>query len=307
MNIKIIQHIMPWEIDYAMLTYMQLKKSKYHLPKDVNITIDTDLNLSSHIINWDKSKLPKEFFIEKYNHISSLLIDYNHTKRIYNEDKLYGCIDSVKTTIDKKTDYYISICPDMYFSEYTIPYLIESAKQITNKYFVITPEISKLWDWTWDEITSSQYNNISYDDWNKVDIFDIRYNNKTSNQEILLRPTQKSKWAGWCDLYNKAFYEELCPFQEDWTGYGPWDWYSMLISDYAKQKGVDFQQYVLQGDTIFEYSVGPLKGENVNGFAKYYKDMLVLNDIPNQRQQFESKMQEYLDKNLQQLKDKNII
>lgn len=298
---------MPWEIDYAMLTYIQLKKSKYYIPDDVNITIETDLNLSSHIVNWSKSKLPKEFFIEKYNHISSLLKDYVHIKKIYEGEELYGCLDSVKNSIDEKTDYYISICPDMYFSEHTIPYLIESAKQIKNKYFVVTPEISKLWDSTWDEITSSNYINIPYENWDKVDVFDIRFDNKSFNQEILLRTTQKSKWAGWCDLYNKAFYEELCPFLDEWKGYGPWDWYSMIISDYTKQHGVDFQQYVLQGQTIFEYSVGPLKENGVNGFSNYYKSMLHLNDIPNQRQQFESKLQNYLNKTLNELTNKKII
>ena len=35
---------MPWEIDYALLTFIQLKKSKYHLPQNVNIIIDSVLN-----------------------------------------------------------------------------------------------------------------------------------------------------------------------------------------------------------------------------------------------------------------------
>jgi len=78
MNIKILYHLMPWEIDYALLTFTQLKKSKYHLPDDVNITIDSVLNLSSYVIDWNQSKLPKEFFIEKYNQLSILLKDYNH-------------------------------------------------------------------------------------------------------------------------------------------------------------------------------------------------------------------------------------
>ena len=69
---------MPWEIDYALLTFTQLKKSKYYLPEDVSITIDSVLNLSSFLINWDESKLPKEFFIEKYNTLSILLKDYTH-------------------------------------------------------------------------------------------------------------------------------------------------------------------------------------------------------------------------------------
>ena len=157
MTIKISQLLMPWEIDYTLLFFIQLKKSKYYLPKDVNIIIETDLNLSSYIINWEESKLPKEFFIEKYNQISLLLSDYNHIKKIYDGDELYGCLDSARNEVSPEVDYYINICPDMYFSEYTITYLIEAAKQINNKYFVITPQTSKLWDPSWDEITNPKY------------------------------------------------------------------------------------------------------------------------------------------------------
>jgi len=308
MNIKIIQHIMPWEIDYAMLTYMQLKKSKYHLPSDVNIIVETELNLSSYIIDWDKSKLPKEFFIEKYNHISLLLNDYKHNKKIYDGGEIYGCLDSVKGNIDKNTDYYISICPDIYFSEYALSYLIESAKQIKNKYFVITPQISKVGDIDWDEITNSKYINIPYSDYLKVDTFDIRYNNKYSEEEKSLYPTQKSKWAGWFDLYNKAFYEELCPFLDEWKGYGPWDWYSLMITNYVKHQGVDFQQHLLKGETIWFYPSGPLINDEVDGFSKYYKDMLCLKDNKdNQRQIFESNIHNYVEKTIQRLRNKGIL
>ena len=55
---------MPWEIDYALLSFTQLKKSKYYISDNINITIDSVLNLSSYTINWNQSKLPKEFFIE---------------------------------------------------------------------------------------------------------------------------------------------------------------------------------------------------------------------------------------------------
>ena len=235
MNIKITYHIMPWEIDYALLTFTQLKKSKYHLPNDVHITIDSVLNLSSYVINWEQSKLPKGFFIEKYNQISNLLIDYNHNQKIYDGNELYGHLELQRDCISPEIDYYISICPDMYFSEYLLSYLIESVKHIPNKYFVITPQISKLWDYTWDEITNPDYQNIPYQHWNEVDIFTIRNNSKTSIQEPSLIATEKNKWAGWFDLYNKSFYEELCPIHNDWKGYGPWDWYSMMLAEYAKE------------------------------------------------------------------------
>ena len=58
---------MPWEIDYAHLSFLQLKKSKYHIPEDANIQIETVLNLSSYFIDWESSELPKAFFIDKYD------------------------------------------------------------------------------------------------------------------------------------------------------------------------------------------------------------------------------------------------
>jgi len=295
---------MPWEIDYALLSFTQLKKSKYYLPKDIDLTIDSVLNLSSYNINWNSSKLPKEYFIKKYNSLSILLRDYNHNQKIYQGNDLYGHLELQRECIGD-FDYYMSICPDMYFSEHLLYYMFESLKSIKSKYFVLTPQISKLWDSTWDEITDPNYLDVNYDNWDKVDTFDIRHNLKNQDQEISLYPTRNNKWAGWFDLYNKALWEDLIPIHPDWKGYGPHDWYSMMLSEYAKQNGIDFQQYLLKGQTIFEYSVGPLK--ETNGFSQYYRDMLVLNNIPNQRKQFEAKMNKYLNKGVQMLKEKNIL
>jgi hypothetical protein len=299
---------MPWELDYALLTFTQLKKSKYHLPKDVEITINTVLNLSPYLINWEESKIPKEYFIEKYNTLSLLLKDYKHNSRVYKENKLYGFFDLQRESISKETEYYVHLCPDIYFSEYALTYLIESAKLINNKYFVITPQVSKVGDEDWNKITNPKYLDIPYNDYLKVDVFDIRYDNKNSNEKIKLLPLNNSKFAGWLDLYNKAFYEELCPIQDDWKGYGPWDHYSMIISDFCKKNQVDYQQYLLQGETIWMYPSGPLISDNIDGFSKYYKNILTLtSDKHNQRAVFESKMQEYLQKGIQNLKNKNII
>ena len=74
MNIKIISHIMPWDIDYALLMAIQLKKSHYYLPSDVNITIDLELNLTSYLYNWEESKIPKDYFIDKFNTLLLLSI-----------------------------------------------------------------------------------------------------------------------------------------------------------------------------------------------------------------------------------------
>ena len=304
-RVKVFYLIMPWQIDYALLSYTQFKKSKYYLKDDVEVTIDTHLNLSSYITDWDKSELPKEFFIKKYNDLAVLLRDYKHNSIIYDGEENYGLLDMQKIAYGEEFDYYIPVCPDIYFSEHLLFSLIESAKSVTNKYTVITPEIYKMWDHTWDEITNPKYLSVSYDNWDKGDIFDVRYDLKTSNDELYLDPTARSKWAIWFDIYNKAFYEDLCPVHDDWTGYGPWDWYSLMLSDFAKSKGVDFQQYVLRGQTIFEYQTGPLKERD---FTNYYKDFIKVKiGAKEQRDKFESKMQQYLNEGIKQLELKKII
>ena len=132
----------------------------------------------------------------------------------------------------------------------------------------------------------------------------VRLRNK-NNGEISITSEENGKNAGWFDVYSKEYYEILFPVHDDWSGYGPWDWYCLIIKNYIKPKGINIQHYTLRGQTIGEYWVGPLL-EN-DGYSGYYKNQLVLNDIPNQRQIFESNMENYVTKGIQILKEKNII
>jgi len=305
-NVKIHYLIMPWQIDYAQQSYIQFKKSKYYLTDNINITIDTHLNLSSFITDWNKTQIPKQYFIDKFKSLEPLLSDYNHNSIIYDGQDNYGLFDMQKTAIGDY-DYYIPVCPDIYFTETLLYYLIESAKLVTNKYFVITPEVHKLWDASWDVLTNKRYinNNRETEQWINADVFDIRNNIKSLNEERKLDPIQTSKWAIWFDLYNKEFYENLCPVHDNWIGYGPWDWYSNMLSQSLKNQGVDFQQYALRGEVISEYQIGPLRD---NGLEEHYKKYFSINaGAKEQRDAFEKNMNLHLECGMNMLKEKNII
>lgn len=301
-------HIMPWEIDYCLLTFTQLKKSKYFLPKDCNITIHSVLNLSSHSIDWTQSKISKTYFIEKYHVLSNLLCDYIHIKEIYDGDELYGHLNLQKEIIKKETDYYISICPDIYFSSKALTHLIESTRLIKNKYFTVTNQISKFWDSTWDFITQPQFlNDIPHNEWFKRDVFDIVHFNESVKKDITLVKPPFLKWAGWFDLYNKEFYENLCPCFDDWNGYGAWDYYSMLVVSQLRGK-IDFQQYLVHNEVVFEYSVGPLYGKYRDGFSPYYKSQIVMkNVVDTQRSDFENNIPLYVNKRIKTLIDNKVV
>lgn len=301
-NIKILYHMMPWEIDYALLTFKQLKKSKYYLPKNINITIDTTLNLSSFLIDWEKTKLPQEYFIEKYKTLSLLLIDYNHNKKIYYGNQLYGHLDFQRESISNETDYYIHICPDMYFSKYLLRDLIQQALSIQNEYFMITPQICRMWDDSWEILTHPQFAVGPHYGWEKTtDIFDVDYYLNTSNQKVTARPINQFRWAGWFDIYNKAFYENLVPVPNNWYGYGGWDTYAAIVANYATQLNIDFQQYRLDGQIVFEYGIGPLNTDTVWGFSNYYKQFFVKKDVSEQRDEFNKNLPGFIQERIKQL------
>lgn len=297
---------MPWEIDNALLTFIQLKKSYYYLSKDVNVIIETVLNLSSKLINWNNSKLSKEFFVDKYNNISKLLCNYTHIKRIYDGDEVYGYLNLQKESISHEIDYYIGVCPDICFTEQLLYFLTESTKQIKNEYFIVTPQIYKRWDSTWDEITNPHFMSVPYTECNNYDLFEIQNQINNHDDEVALVKVQNHKWAWWFDVYNKKFYEDLCPVHQTWNGYGPWDMYSMLLSTFAKNNGVDVCQYLLKGQTILETLSDTLRNAE---FTSYYKNMLDIlpeHSPKNQRQKFESQIHNYLNTGVEMIKNKNI-
>lgn len=292
MNIKIQFHLMPWEIDFAESTFEKLSIAKKYVNPEDTIYIHCTLNLSDYIINWNDSILPKSFFIEKYKNILNHLQDYKIISTIYEKNELYGHLDLQRESIQENINYYMYICPDMYFHSHLLFYMIESAKNVHDKYFVITSETTQLWDDTWNEMVNKNFRNISYNEWNKQCISDLIYFSENNQESPTLQKMNQFKFAGWFDLYNKEFYEKFVPVMNDWHGYGPWDFFSMNASAFAKTKyNTNVEQYILRNQIIFEKNMGNFQNKlNVNLYKKYLK----LNDIADQRKSFESKFQEYL-------------
>ena len=257
---------MPWEIDMALLNLMQLKRSSYYIPSDVKIILDFTLNLSGYYVDWTNSILPKKYFMDKYESYKHLAdwAEFSNF-RVYDGDSIYGHIDSAKNIIEKNCDAYITMCPDIYFSETLLGTMCELALQIENEYYIITPQITKLWDETWDILVNENFMKIDYSKYKDVECFDvdliIKESRQLENRTIIKSP--KYKWAGWFDLYNKKYFEKLVPIPHDWTGYGQYDFYSMIIMECLNHSWptIDFQQYIIEGEIICDYRYGKEKQE----------------------------------------------
>ena len=74
MKTQIVVHLLPHELDYFEWQTKQFKIGSDYIDKNDKVIIDVTLNLN--LVNWEESKLSKEFFIDKFNQIK-LIWDYN--------------------------------------------------------------------------------------------------------------------------------------------------------------------------------------------------------------------------------------
>jgi hypothetical protein len=306
---------MPWEIDHALLMADKLKHSIYNINQEDTVYFDTALNLSSKSINWEKSSIPKQFFIEKYKVFSKLLGDkIQHAPFIYEGNDLYGHLDLQKTVVQNNIDYYMSICPDIDFSPSMLYYILEYAKSIKNEYFILTPQIFRCWDSSWDMLVNKNFLKYRYDQCVGINIHDIRHQlSNSQDSDVSVSSLNEFKFAGWCDLYNKNFYEKLVPVLNEWSGYGPWDFYSINICKQAKHFNVDVSQYLLKNEVIWFYDVGDIRytsagKEDVELLKDIYTNFISKN-LNKKEQTFDiySNINYYVNQWIKYAKENNII
>lgn len=293
-------HLMPWEIDEFLILVRKLKKAYYYLDKENQYTFYVCLNLSNAIIDWDKSKLEKKFFIDKFHCILEILKNsYNIEWKIYEGDNLFGGMDTEQEVYKRHNEYdaILTICPDVHFHETLLSSVFLAFEAIENKYSIITPQTHRLWDSTWDEITNKQCELLNYNDWNKIDVYDVEWVVENNLDNISLYKVMQYKWAGWFDLKSSKLVASFLP-PKSWTVFGPYDTYLMiLLSNYKKiNSSFDFEQYVIKNQVIGKYS-------NYN-FKTFYKNLLVFEDVKLiQRKKYESEMVMLIQKKIKALQE----
>ena len=302
MKVKMICHLMPWELDYALLTFVKLKKSYEYLSKDIEIIFDCVLNLSDSIIDWKKSRIEKKHFIDKFYSLKNLVSCFNINRyEVIDGDKLYGHLNLQKECISDDVDGYIYMCPDQNFDETLIAYMCKAAKTINDKYFILTSEIYKGWDSSWNPISSDKYKDVSYDDCGQECPYKLEYENFYN--DVSVKKISEIKFAGWVDYYSKDFINEFAKIPDDWNGYGPWDFYSMVLSYNFNKLNLKekIHQYVLTGKIIYPIESKPYP----DGFKKYYKDLLEMKNL-NQRLDIENKISETIKKRILEINSGNL-
>jgi len=159
MKVVISIFCLPYEIDDLENTLTQLKRASHYIDKSIDWNLDVTLCLSNQMVNWDKSSINKKYFEDKFLKIASNT-DWC-IKHFQTSDKILGCVSQRRFSLERhrEADYFIWLDTDIIFEERTLSYL-ENAMKSTNQAFpntIITPEIVKVWDTTWDCLVNENF------------------------------------------------------------------------------------------------------------------------------------------------------
>jgi hypothetical protein len=245
---------MPYEIDWFEWQAKQLKIGNYYI--EDKVIIDATLNLN--LVDWSKSKLPKQFFINKFLQIKELLHEYELVFNINEDGTCLGIDDKRRNSIRKYTpDNFVYLDCDVIFKPETLALLINGAKTIDNEYYIISPQTPKLWDWTWDVLVNKLYQTEQYGFEKIIDPYSIL---TQDYGDIILSPINTFKFGGgWFNLISAKLLQ-LTDIPDSFGPYGIDDTYIMYCCDIMKQKKMNPQQYIIENLVVAEnytYRVNP--------------------------------------------------
>ncbi len=262
MKYRIIQYIQPWEIDDFERQIHTMLLAKHYIQSDDIIIWDVTLNISDTIIDWNSSKLPKSFFVEKFKYLQKLVNQY-YVAQFDTDDKILGCTDKRRSCQSKEHDFVIWLDSDIYFSHLTLPYLIISSKTVTTSCFMISPEIIRYWDSSWDSIVNKQFLTEPHNHRDYFDSYTIEHLIQTDDARLKSNPTIKFG-GGWFNLFSADVFEKI-PLPIELGSYASDDTYLMLCA-----KKHNLQQLVLTGIFVTEIGNRYLDGKD------YLKNHLVI-------------------------------
>lgn len=254
---RIVQYIQPWEIDDLSRQIEQHIKSFYYLPDHSKIIFDVTMNMD--VVDWDNSKISPQYFIDKFNYLKIQLKQY-FTVEFGFDKNIKGCTDKRRQAQFKIQDYIIWLDSDVYFSYLTLPYLISSVSHIQEDTFILSPEIIKYWDDSWDCLVHDKFLKESH---NHRDYFDLySFDTLVKDNKISLSKNDFIKFGGgWFNLMTTTVFEKI-PLVEELGSYAPDDTYLSICG-----KSI-IPQYILRGVVVSE--IGKILLEDKN----YIKPLL---------------------------------
>lgn len=199
---------LPQELDDLHLTLYNLKRNSIHV-QECDFALDVTLNLSNTLTNWEQSKLPQEYFVDKFNQILKYADWMEVDARVDTTENILGCVSQRRHSSTKEADFHIWLDCDLYFGDTTLYSFVESYKLLSsNGYnrFILTPQFVRQWDQTWDVLVADNYKNHPLMFHEECDIF----KEVATSSDIQIRQLSEFKFAGgWFTLLSGQLLKDI--------------------------------------------------------------------------------------------------
>ena len=247
--LHIIIHTLPYELNALEQTLTQLKRSSQYLNENHRVRIEVLLN--TNLVDWSFSVLDINFFSSAYHELIKINEDWAEcVLRIDTEGKFLGCNDLRRHTFrTTDADYVMYLDTDVIFNDTLLRRIFDSIELVTNPLCIITPQLTRMWDTTWDVVSNESFFNeeATHENYFNRD----PYKSIFFNSSINLKPISEFKFAGW----GTVIATQLGRFIDIPDSLGPYgldDTFIMYACGIMKHHNIHPQQYVIEGELVIE-------------------------------------------------------
>ena len=271
-TVQIVIHCLPREIDHLERLCNTLRESYYFVENQINIVLDVTLNLNNIFTDWEQSKIPKEFFIQKFQTIEKFNDwTYENLFDIEDQNKCLGINDKRRNSIrENNPKNFMYLDTDVYFSMFNLSYLFRAMEQIDNEYYILNSQLLRLWDESWNMISNDRYIPMGYDSkiWLNYDPFKLDSEVFEYSSTIGIKELNGFKFGGgWFNVFSSNLLK-LIDVPDSLSSYGLDDTFVEEGCRMMKQKGYDIKQYTLDNMLVCENR----KYRNLNPYVNFITD-----------------------------------
>jgi len=251
---------MPYEIDDLERLFYDLNKaSKFVDGKNYEFYVS--MTLDDYLIDWNNSKLDREYFIERFNKLKPLT-DWAGSSQFHIRKDIMGCSSQrrIAHLECKDATHFIWLDTDIIFDEKILYYIeasidgLEKTEDIRK--YVISPECVRIWDSTWDCIVNEKFlkkdvgyckiNNPFADSGEIGDVTLEQVINRTIGQP------QMKFGGGWFNCLSKPLLDRI-PVPDGIGHYGPDDTFIMWAAEKLSMMGDDsIHQFKMKNYVVCE-------------------------------------------------------
>lgn len=249
---------MPHELDDLERILVDLNRSSKYIDGK-NYEFSVFMSVSDYLFDWESSKLTKDFFIQKFNDLKKLT-NWASQSSFQIRDDVRGALQAKRITHEefRYASHFLWLDTDIVFEEKSLFYLENSINTIESNditKYIITPEIVRYWDFTWDCLVNENYIEKQLDYCKTCNPFiesGIKGDVSLENVHNQIENQPRFKFgAGWMVIVSKELLDTI-PLPESMGAYGPDDTFIMWGMEKLTRRGEKIYQFKIKNYVVCE-------------------------------------------------------